>query len=80
MGAVSLYLAHKKPPHPRTLQEAYAQGLTVVLGGGGAVSCVRSIPVKVLKDLPQIERRPDAALSWTMEDGWVECFHGHRVG
>ena len=28
------YLAHKKMPPPRTLQEAYAWGPTVVLGGG----------------------------------------------
>jgi hypothetical protein len=30
-------LAHKKPTHPRTLQKAYmyAQGPTVVPGGGG---------------------------------------------
>ena len=27
------YFAHKKPPHPRTLQYAYAQGLMVVLEG-----------------------------------------------
>ena len=31
------YLAHKKRPPPRTLQKAYAQGPTVVLGGGGGV-------------------------------------------
>ena len=28
------YLAHKKPPPRRTLQQDYAQGLVVALGGG----------------------------------------------
>jgi hypothetical protein len=31
------YLDHEKPPHPRTLQQAYAEGPTVVLGGGGVL-------------------------------------------
>jgi len=32
-SAVQGYLAHKKPPPPRTLQKDYAQGHTVDLGG-----------------------------------------------
>ena len=32
--AVQGYLAHKKQRPPRTLQQDYAQHLTVVLGGG----------------------------------------------
>ena len=39
------YLIHKKPPHPCNLQQAYAQGPTVVLGGG-AVSDERGTPVE----------------------------------
>ena len=33
-SAVQGYLAHKKQPAPMTLQQGYAQGPTVVLGGG----------------------------------------------
>ena len=36
MSEVPVYLAYMKAPPPRTLQEAYAWGLTVVFGGGGA--------------------------------------------
>ena len=34
-GGVQGYLADKKPPLPRTLQQDYVQGSMVVLGGGG---------------------------------------------
>ena len=37
MSEVSLY-AYKKLSPPRTLQSAYAQGPTLVLGGGGVDS------------------------------------------
>jgi hypothetical protein len=42
------YLAHKKPPPPRTLQQAYAYGPVVVLGGG-LVSYERGTPAVVTK-------------------------------
>ena len=41
------YLAHKKPPHPRTLQKAYAWGPTVLLGGG-AFSYGRGTPIGLM--------------------------------
>ena len=37
INAVQGYLAHKKPPPPKTLQYACASGPTVFLWGGGAV-------------------------------------------
>ena len=40
------YLAHKKPPHPSTLQ-VYVQGSIVVLGGL-AVSYERGTPVRFM--------------------------------
>jgi len=43
--ALQGYLAHKKTPPPRTLQEPYAWGPMVVLGGG-AVSYERGTPVR----------------------------------
>jgi len=46
--ALQGYLAHKKLPPPRTLQEAHTQGPAVVLLGG-AVSCGRSTPVGTQK-------------------------------
>ena len=39
------YLAHQKPPRPRTLQQTFAQG-PVVVPGGGLVSYERGSPVK----------------------------------
>ena len=39
-------LAHKKPPHSRTLQQGNAQGPMVVLGGV-AVSDERDTPVAI---------------------------------
>ena len=44
-------LAHKKVPPPRTLQQAYAQGPAVVLGGE-AVSYERGTPVGFRGPLP----------------------------
>ena len=38
------YLAHERYPPPRTLQQDYAQGPLVVLGGG-AISYERGTPV-----------------------------------
>ena len=38
------HLAHKKLPPPKTLQQVYAQGPTVVLGWG-ARYCERGTPV-----------------------------------
>ena len=42
------YLAHKRPPPPRTLEKASALGPSVVLGGG-AVSYERGTPVREKK-------------------------------
>jgi len=41
------YLAHKKHPSPRSLQQDYTQGLMVVLGAG-AISYERGTPVASL--------------------------------
>ena len=41
MSEAQGYLAHKKQPPPRTLQQAYAQRPMVVLGEGGAFSYER---------------------------------------
>ena len=50
------YLAHKKPPHPRTLQQAYACGLKVVQGLA-AVSYERGTPGVEEDNLKQASRR-----------------------
>ena len=51
------YLAHKKLPPTRILQQAYDQGPTVVLGGG-AVSYERGAPVLLnLTEVPFALRR-----------------------
>ena len=44
------YLAHKKPPPPRTLLQAYAQGARGVLEGW-AVSYGRGTPVRLVADM-----------------------------
>ena len=33
LSEVHLYLAHKNPPSPRTLQQDHAQGPVLILGG-----------------------------------------------
>ena len=45
VGGVQGYLAHKKPPSRRTLQQAFAQGPMVILGGW-AFSYERGTPVR----------------------------------
>ena len=50
------YLAHKKPPPPRTLQQGFAQGPMPVLGGG-AVSYERGTPSETGISLPNNQRQ-----------------------
>ena len=54
------YLAHKKTPPPRTLQQAYAYGPMMVVGGGAAsdgrgTSVLRTSPVLNGKEVSSVK-------------------------
>ena len=63
--ALQGYLAHKKSPHPSTLQQVYVYGPMVVLGGL-AVSYARGTPVSTVLDCSRMFQN--------ISNRWTTCF------